>query len=133
MTNIAIRLVDSFRRWNIRRRTIDALERLDDRILDDAGIDRYDIVAIADRRARERVAQDRLQREQEARERAWARQNAFRQSSRFQLALEHAAPAAEGLRTPQFRETARQTSRMPSVIDDIALGAALRGEPCHAC
>ena len=30
-------------------------------------------------------------------------------------------------------EKPRTASRIPSVIDDIALGAAYRGEPCHAC
>ena len=138
MSAYLLELADSFRRWRLTRRTINALERLDDRMLDDAGIDRYQIAAIASRQARQRVARDRIESERRAHERA--DQLAFERrhsAPRYALANGPAATASHlalmiGSRLPanDFRQN---RSRIPSVIDDIALGAAFRGEPCHAC
>lgn len=131
MTAYLLELADAFRRWKLTRRTINALERLDDRLLDDAGVDRYQIAAIASRQARTRVARDRVARERLTNERAEQRAFERRHSSpRFGLAFNQAATASHLALTI---DRPRTTSRIPSVIDDIALGAAFRGEPCHAC
>jgi uncharacterized protein YjiS (DUF1127 family) len=123
MTAYLLDLADSLRRWQLARRTTKALDRLDDRMLDDAGVARQDIPAIAARQARERIERDRARRAGRTLLRAAARERAYRQSPRFQLALEHSS-AHERIRT---------ASRIPTVIDDIALGAVFRGRPCHAC
>ncbi len=127
MTALFSNLADGFRRWKLTRRTINSLERLDDRLLDDAGLDRYTIASVAARQARARVARDRATRDRKALERAeqreLARQRAVLQSPRFALALDHVSPW----------HNQPNRSRIPSVIDDIALGAAFRGEPCHGC
>jgi uncharacterized protein YjiS (DUF1127 family) len=140
MTAYLLDLADAYRRWKLTRRTINALERLDDRMLDDAGIDRYQIGAIAARQARSRVTRDRIESERRSNERAEQRELTRREAlvhSRFALALDQAATATHlaltiGSRLPanDFRQN---RSRIPSVIDDIALGAAFRGERCLAC
>ena len=133
MTAYLLDLADAVRRWRLTRRTINALERLDDRLLDDAGVDRYQIASIAHRQSRYRVARDRVERDRRANERAEQRELTRREAiahSRFARALDHAATASHLALTIEKPRTA---SRIPSVIDDIALGAAYRGEPCHAC
>ena len=140
MTEYLLELADAFRRWKLTRRTINALDRLDDRMLDDAGVDRYQIAAIASRQARTRVARDRVERERRTNERAEQRELARREAlvhPRFALALDQAATASHlalmiDPRLPTS-DPRQNRSRIPSVIDDIALGAAFRGEPCHAC
>ena len=131
MSAYLLELADSFRRWRLTRRTINALERLDDRMLEDAGVDRYQIAALASRQARQRVARDRIESERRAHERA--DQLAFeRRHSAPRYALAN-GPAATASHLALTIDRPRTTSRIPSVIDDIALGAAFRGEPCHAC
>ena len=133
MSAYLLELADAVRRWRLTRRTINALERLDDRMLDDAGVDRYQIAALAARQARQRVARDRIESERRAHEQADQLAFERRQGighSRFALALDQAATASHLALTIERPRTA---SRIPSVIDDIALGAAFRGEPCHAC
>lgn len=140
MTAYLLELADAVRRWRLTRRTINALERLDDRLLDDAGVDRYQIAAVAARQARTRVSRDRIERDRRAAERTEQHELARREAlehSHFARALDQAATASHlaltiGQRLPahEFRQN---RSRVPSVIDDIALGAAFRGEPCHAC
>ena len=131
MTAYLLELADAFRRWKLTRKTINALERLDDRMLDDAGVDRYQIATLAARQARTRVARDRVERERRANERA--EQLAFeRRHSAPRYALAH-GPAATASHLALTIDRPRTASRIPSVIDDIALGAAFRGEPCHAC
>ena len=140
MSAYLLELADAVRRWRLTRRTINALERLDDRMLDDAGLDRYQIAAIASRQARTRVARDRVERERRANERAEQRELTRREAlvhPRFAHALDQAATASHlaltiGSRLPSH-DYRQSRSRIPSVIDDIALGAAFRGEPCHAC
>ena len=139
---------DAVRRWAHTRRTINALERLDDRLLDDAGLDRFQIAAVAAGRARTWVARERRDRDQRAYERAVLRERrALERAEQRELARRHAvshefahgyaAPHAPRF-APAFDHAAawdRQPncSRIPSIVDDIALGAAFRGEPCHAC
>lgn len=131
MTAYLLELADAFRRWKLTRKTINALERLDDRMLDDAGVDRYQIATLAARQARTRVARDRVERERRANERA--EQLAFERrhsAPRYALA---SGPAATASHLALTIDRPRTASRIPSVIDDIALGAVFRGEPCHAC
>ena len=133
MSAYLLEIADAVRRWRLTRRTINALERLDDRLLDDAGVDRYQIAAVASRQARTRVSRDRIERDRRSNERAEQHALQHREAlahSRFALALDQAATASHLALTI---EKPRPTSRIPSVIDDIALGAAVRGEPCHAC
>jgi uncharacterized protein YjiS (DUF1127 family) len=61
MTAYLNNLTDTFRRWNIRRKTVAELLRLDARQLDDIGIVRGDIDAIATRQAHKRVARERAE------------------------------------------------------------------------
>ncbi|MEX2200553.1 MAG: DUF1127 domain-containing protein [Dongiaceae bacterium] len=62
MTAYLDNLIDAYRRWNIRRETIVNLLRLDAHQLDDIGIVRGDIDAIATRQAQKRVARERAER-----------------------------------------------------------------------
>jgi uncharacterized protein YjiS (DUF1127 family) len=61
MTAYLDSLIDAFRRRNIRRETIASLVRLDAHQLDDIGIARGDIDAIATRQAKKRVARERAE------------------------------------------------------------------------
>ena len=134
MTALTARLLDAFRRHRLRRRTVAALEQLDDRLLDDAGIDRYDIPEIAARQAAARVARERIERNRRAALRAAEREQRLariiRTSPRFRLALDQAAVARD--RIPAAGRSL-PASRIPSVVDDIALGAFFGGRPCASC
>jgi uncharacterized protein YjiS (DUF1127 family) len=123
MTAYLLDLYDSLKRWNMRRRTANALERLDDHMLRDIGVMRGEIAAVAARQARRLVAEERVALERKAADRARARERAFEASPRFRLALEHSSVA----------QRRSGTAHKPSVADDVALGAFFRGEPCHAC
>ena len=61
MTAYLDKLTDTFRRWSIRRKTVAELLRLDAHQLDDIGIARGDIDAIATRQAEKRVARERAE------------------------------------------------------------------------
>jgi uncharacterized protein YjiS (DUF1127 family) len=61
MTAYLDTLIDAYRRWNTRRETIANLVRLDAHQLDDIGIARGDIDAIATDQARKRVARERAE------------------------------------------------------------------------
>jgi uncharacterized protein YjiS (DUF1127 family) len=124
MTAYLLDLYDSLKRWNMRRRTSLALERLDDHMLRDIGVMRGEIPAVAARQARRLVAAERIALDRRANQRARARERAFEASPRFRLALEQSSAAQ--------RRSA--IDRKPGIIvDDVALGAFFRGEPCHGC